>query len=329
MAPENDFPYEELTNALVSAFPGYDNLDMMVTFKLGTPLERIHQRAQLDYVALQVVRWAKSRGKVDDLIAGALNQNPENPDLLALAESFDLDEGAGKFERVVIDTVPMTDVEDWRSQMMRCERAVCRVEVNEQGIGTGFLVGTNLVLTNYHVVSEVIGGGWKPESLSLRFDYKMKTNKTVQKGKQYKLLAGNKWLAGSSPIEVLDYALLRVAGKPANESVAAQPGAPTRGFLSPAAYEFKQGDPLFIIQHPQATPLKFAPGSVDDAKVGMNRVAYTVNTDAGSSGSPCFTSDWTPVALHHWGGEDHNRGVVFSAILEDWGKNGLSEEVGQ
>jgi V8-like Glu-specific endopeptidase len=31
------------------------------------------------------------------------------------------------------------------------------------------------------------------------------------------------------------------------------------------------------------------------------RLRYKTNTEAGSSGSPCFTMDWTLVALHHLG----------------------------
>jgi hypothetical protein len=284
-----------------------------------------------------VVRWAKAHGKVDELIAGALNQNPANPDLLAVAEQFGLDEGAGQFERIVIPTVQPADVEDWRAQMMRCERAVCRVEIGGQGLGTGFLVGTSLVVTNFHVLEKSPGVLIdNPGDVRLRFDYKKKQNgKTVQRGKEYRLVAGARWAAASSPPprnkldgESLDYVLLRVAGSPANEAVASQPGAPQRGFLTPEDYDFQVNDPLFIIQHPKATPLKFAPGSVRDPAVAANRVAYDVNTDEGSSGSPCFNSDWTLVGLHHWGGENHNRCVAFSPILRSWDDQGVSGEVG-
>src|SRR5207248_327893 len=113
--------------------------------------------------------------------------------------------------------------------------------------GTGFLIGSNLVITNYHVVQSVIK---EPTALSVLFDFKRAADgKTVQDGVRYKLAAGAQWLAASSPVGGLDYAVLPTAGKPASESVASQPGAPKRGFLTPQAYQFTKGEPLFIIQH--------------------------------------------------------------------------------
>ena len=322
---------EALTKALVAAFPTDADLELLVNFKLGVGLNVISAPGIQHLLVLRVINWAEARGpRLHDLVVGALNQNPENPELQQVAEALGLDEGAGEFERIVIQMVPLEDVETWRAQMMASERAVCRVEIGAQGIGTGFLVGTGLVLTNYHVMESVIEGPDKPSDVVLRFDYKLSAGgKTVQKGTEHRLIAGTKWLAASSRVKDLDYALLRVAGKPAEQPVAGQPGAPPRGFLTPKGYAFKAGDPLFIIQHPKATPLKFAPGSVKSPLVTPNRVAYTVNTEEGSSGSPCFTSDWTPVALHHWGGSDHNRGVMFSAILADWQGKGVAGEVGQ
>jgi len=111
-------------------------------------------------------------------------------------------------------------------------------------------------------------------------------------------------------------ASLALNGQPAKGAVAGQPQAPVRGWLKPTHYEFKKNDQLFIIQHPLGTPLKFSTGAVTDPAPALNRVAYTDNTQKGSSGSPCFTADWKVVALHHWGGTDHNRGVTFSAILD-------------
>jgi V8-like Glu-specific endopeptidase len=320
-----EFPFQEVTRALAAAFPDTESLDMMVQFKLGVSLQQITQPGPIDWMALRVVRWAKARDRVDDLIVGALNFNPKSSLLQAAAGQLGLDEGAGDFEAMVIATVPMTDVEKWREQMMKCERAVCRVEAAKYG--TGFLVGPGMVITNYHVVRAEIEGKNTPDRIVLRFDYKMNADgKTVQDGMKYPLAVGAKWLAAASP--ELDYALLRVTGNPEAGSVADQPGAPIHGFLTPRAYSFKKGDPLFIIQHPEASPLKFAPGTVVDVSLADKRVAYTVNTQQGSSGSPCFTSDWQVVALHHFGGKDHNRGVIFSSIIESLQEKGVAKEVG-
>jgi hypothetical protein len=67
--------------------------------------------------------------------------------------------------------------------------------------------------------------------------------------------------------------------------------------------------------------MKLAFGSLTPKKQWPpDRVAYFVNTDGGSSGSPCLAQNLAVAALHHWGSENDNRGVLISAILSHCGK---------
>jgi V8-like Glu-specific endopeptidase len=316
---------EALTRALAAAFPSSNDLDQLTQFKLGQRLESITAPAPHLTLVLRVVNWVESRDALfPALIAGALNQNPENSDLQQVARDFGLDEGAGEFEARVFQEIPVTDVEDWRGTMMRCERAVCRIELDGKANGTGFLVGPQQVLTNYHVVHSVIGNPSGAQKVVARFDFKLQSGgKTVQDGVPYQLQPGKAWLEASSPIAELDYALLRLARKAAGEPIAGQPGAPERGFLRPEPWTFRNAQPLFIIQHPDGSPLKFAAGSVTDAAVRPNRVAHNATTQPGSSGSPAFTSDWKLVGLHHWGGADHNRVVSMPAVAAKLEEQGI------
>jgi hypothetical protein len=274
--------FEELTLALVAAFPRQGDLDMMVKFKLGAFLNTVTaENNPYKVQVFQLVQWADAQDRVDDLVAGALNLNERNKALRSIAKKLQLDEGAG---------------------------------VNI-GIGTGFLVGGSVAITNKHVIETIPGLGSAPVDIVLRFDYKMKGQTEIQEGVTYRLDSTNPILE-TSEVAALDFALLNVDGSPAQGSVAGQPGAPARGWLKPVAYQFQINDPIFIVQHPKASPLKFAPGSVNDPSPTVNRVGYTTNTEKGSSGSPCCTADWKVVALHHWGGPSHNRGVRFSAILD-------------
>jgi V8-like Glu-specific endopeptidase len=315
--------FAALIDAIDDAIPSNDELELLVELKLGQRLNAITKEGQHKWMVMKVVDWAKARGsKLDDLIAGALNQNPDNLQLLAVAQQLGLDEGAAEFEAFVLESAPATDVEVFHAQMRTCERAVCRVEGPKYG--SGFLVGPGLVVTNYHVVDTIINGVASPSAVSIRFDYKMKADgKTLQNGVEYKLQAGSRWLAASSTRDALDYALLRVAGNPERGSVGSQPGAPVREHLIPKAHTFSEGDPLFIIQHPEKNPQKFAVGVVNNTDLSKHHVYYKVNTEHGSSGAPCFDAEWQLVALHHWGSETKklNRGVIFSEILEDWKKN--------
>ena len=57
-------------------------------------------------------------------------------------------------EKLITDSI-IKDAKEWRQQMARLEAKVCRVEIptaHGTVFGTGFLVGPDCVLTNFHVV---------------------------------------------------------------------------------------------------------------------------------------------------------------------------------
>lgn len=148
----------------------------------------------------------------------------------------------------------------------------------------------------------------------LRFDYKTDGGGgTVQAGQEHRLAAD--WLIDSSPDDELDYALLRVEGRPGEMPVGGQTGAPARGWLTPQAHAFTKGEPLFIIQHPQARALAVSAGGFLSYSSSPPRIVHNVSTLPGSSGSPCFTSDWRLVALHNAGSAGGNEAIPFSAII--------------
>lgn len=62
------------------------------------------------------------------------------------------------------------DVRIWVNMLERRECCVCRIERNGLGLGTGFLVGPDAVLTNWHVVNKAVANGTLAEIIC-RFDY--------------------------------------------------------------------------------------------------------------------------------------------------------------
>lgn len=306
----------QLYEALLSAFPDAGSLRRMVQFGLDQNLDVIADTSKLSDAVFELIQWAESRGKITKLIIAARNSNPDNPALRKVAEELHLAPDTSELESIVIPSVGFTDVEVWRVKMNRCELAVCRVEMPGGGFGTGFLIAPDVVVTNYHVVKNTILGVSDPKDVVLRFDYKTDESGTaVQLGQEYKLATD--WLITSSSPGDLDYALLRVDGKPGEAPVAGQRGAPNRGWLAPQHHNFTIGEPLIIIQHPRAQPLKVSAGGALDYQTSPPRILHSVSTLRGSSGSPCFTSDWTLVALHHAGTPSHNQAIPFSAILTE------------
>jgi hypothetical protein len=352
--------HQKFTNALIDAFETRARLTRMVRYRLSLPLAAISEAEELEQVAFSLIGRAEAEGWTDQLLAAARESNPGNPALLEFAQTFGLassDRSLQELERQVLALNPYLDVALWRECLGQIETQVCRIEIPVQdglSTGTGFLVGPDLVMTNYHVMEVVIlgeqgrtnanGYSARAKDVVLRFDYKKIADDTpVNPGVEFRLV--DDWLVDSSPMskvdgqvdpkqgvpadDELDYALLRVAGAPGNTQPGgkAEPGgSPRKWIATPTApYSFEAHTPLFIMQHPRGWPLKLALEM--DAILGLNengtRVRYRTNTERGSSGSPCFNAHWELVGLHHSGDPDfdpahkpaYNEGIPFSKIL--------------
>lgn len=215
------------------------------------------------------------------------------------------------------------DLRVWLDGMERIERQVCRVEASQSALGTGFLVGPGVVLTNWHVVQEARDKGIAGE-LGCRFDYKRLTNGAVESGMVVPVTAvlaeqpcspsekdgGDPDTPPPGPDD-LDFALLQLA-EPLAERGAIRLGDPVMP---------EKRDPIIIVQHPEGEPVRFAIDT--DAVLGptpnARRLRYTTNTEPGSSGSPCLTMDLELVALHHLGDPRqgparYNQGIPIGGI---------------
>ena len=72
------------------------------------------------------------------------------------------------------------DIADWFMRLTQIRRAVCRIEDTRdprKAIGTGFLVGPDLLLTNFHVMQNYLGAAPQMDTstLAFRFDYAVET----------------------------------------------------------------------------------------------------------------------------------------------------------
>ena len=300
--------------------------------------------------------WKLLNGRVtrSELLVAARQSNPGNEHLLTAAQEMGLSSSTSAMERQV-SSLPFVEIAQWRARLGLIEMRVCRVETATD-YGTGFLVGPRTVLTNYHVVEDVIKGLQKPADVVLRFDYKRGTDgTTLHPGTEFRL--AKDWLIDSSPYssvddvddpllfpgaEELDYALMRVEGEPGSNPVSAinaEPGAPVRGFVQvPAgAVAIANDQPILIVQHPKGDPLKLAFDTRAVTLVNGNRtrVRYRTNTEGGSSGSPVFDVNWNLLAIHRWGDPDAkpmklarwNQGVPIDTVAVLIRKRGHGSEL--
>ena len=299
---------------LLDVFSEEDELNNLVTFTLERPLAHIvKSHSTLSSAVLQVVEFARARDKIDLLLLAVQDFAPGNSAVHRALQALAIDEGAGDLEKKLFAQITIADPEAWRSSMVKCERSVCRVDTSHgEGVGTGFLISADKVVTNWHVLDEVSRRGLAPQC---RFDYHRDAKlNCISEGAVYSL-------SSKSPVEIsdekLDFALLCLSKPAGAEPVGGLASAPIRGFLKPAPHSFVQGEPISIIQHPLAEYRKFAFGSVCEPSLNGSRVGYKVDTEPGSSGAPCFTHDWRPVAIHYYGAEREgfNRGIDFAAVL--------------
>lgn len=317
--------FEATVKALSFAFPDYDALEMMLWAKLSKPLSDYDAPGPLPRVIKKLLMGAQSEGWLEDLIRGAMKANPRNPRLKELAPLLLLTSTGAPSEElqgIVLGNNALQDVEKWRAGMARIEDYVCRFQVNNTndnnqpfGIGSGFLVAPDVVLTNRHVVDDLL----QPLATApaAQFDYRASADGAPNPGEVIPLQGGkDDWLIGGSPETELDYALIRLPKK------LDRPVVPT-----PVPYSFTAGDIYFILQHPKGAPMKIGAGTLVGTE-GVNRVNYTTNSEKGSSGSPVFTLGWQPVALHRSGTLGYNSGVPLMAIYDHATRAGIWPVVG-
>src|SRR5436305_7764292 len=95
----NSTQQKQLSEALLSAFPTRQDLEMMVLYELNENLSTIAEGNSLRYTVFKLIQWSIARGKLAELIDAALKQNSKNPQLISIAKQWGLctnEKGIGK-----------------------------------------------------------------------------------------------------------------------------------------------------------------------------------------------------------------------------------------
>lgn len=178
-------------------------------------------------------------------------------------------------------------------------------------LGTAFLVGPDLVMTNWHVATELSN-----RDARVCFDCALDAAGKPKASRPVKLAA--EWRVAHSEITELDFALVRLAEPAGQDAVDGR----ARSWLVPSKRGVGEREPFLVLQHPQGEPLKLGVGSVTSVTGATRpRVTYTTNTSGGSSGSPCFTLGLEVVALHQKAG---NSGIPLAPILDALAAKGIA-----
>jgi hypothetical protein len=355
---------QEICDAILDAYDD-DELRTTVRTLMDVKLNNVVKPGAFGQRVFDFVEWAERRGREVELIQATARARPRNLMMQAVSKKYGLavpvyvekggkavpgapaDATDGGLEKLVRPHLSFTDFGLWRERMAQVEGRVCLVTINGAAQGTGFLVGPDAVLTNYHVMAPAITDTRKAADFECAFDFKKLADGSITHTPPVKLHPTD-WLVDASPYSQaekdgqpdraeptaneLDYALVRltdaVGGKPWAASPNSEGGAPIRGWLRvPEDLALKSPMGVLIAQHPGGSPLKLA---VDTEAINQaaglwlnkagNRLRYATNTLNGSSGSPVFDLEWGLIALHHYGDParghppGYNQGVPLHLI---------------
>jgi hypothetical protein len=347
----------------------YDNFSFAMFFSARLNKQffaYVAPAAPFEFQVYTVIKTANFESWHGTLLNALIAEKPGNKLLVGLAIDISLvsvtnDLGDQELSlsglESMIDGDPMINPEMFIRQLETVKRCVCRIQVttpeNKMEFGTGFLVGTDLVLTNYHVVEKVINTNDFAPRVICKFDFEISgngnqisTSTDIDLNTQEPVLFhrpnSNLDVEGSDNINApwgefnLDYALLRLSKKfgeePFGPNAANAINQVKRGWIDiPTDYSgLVSGGHMIILQHPDRLPLKMALGfsKITEISDDMLRVRYRINTAPGSSGSPCFDKNFRWIALHNMGDPNYNsrynQGIPAETIMSDLKKQGIT-----
>jgi hypothetical protein len=226
------------------------------------------------------------------------------------------------FERLVNAVAGFLDPAKFRRGIAEAETRTARIEIGGKAQGTGFLVATDLLMTNWHVVERGVDGA------VARFDHSDPgTGRAVAFADNWDVAHSlhdsetNELGPEGPPDGTWDFALVRLAEPVGDQALGPDPaaaGAECRGHypLDWGPYDFDQAEPLLILGHPDGGTIQLSHASPAGARFTSlrNRVRYDTNTSRGSSGSPVFNHDFRIVALHNSSGKGSGAGMFNQGV---------------
>ena len=196
-------------------------------------------------------------------------------------------------------------------QGLEVSRSVALILVNDQEsnwAGTGFLIGTNILITNNHVLPtrELC------ETTKFRFNYELDFNGNPKEIRDYEYNSSGCFFTNHQ----MDFTVVELQDRPGDEW----------GVLKISHLPIESESRVNIIQHPGGMP-KYVSFRNNFVKyVNTKVVQYVTTTLPGSSGSPVFSDRWEVIGLHHAGGYlvepstgmyyFRNEGILIKSIME-------------
>jgi hypothetical protein len=349
---------EELNKAITDNFDDRDIFKYVVVnqrfpLQVAALLKKANGQGWLPTLLGALQRNAPDAEDLQDVVRTALATVPARQALACAAKDDKLPENLRTELQQILPGGSLVDLHT----MQRRVRCVCRVDYADcspPGVGTGFLVGPDLVLTNWHVVKRLQDAPDERKrsiatELRFRFDLIERADAVDGKGRATTAaLAGDSPVIRSSPaggvelaggtgepaMNALDYALIRIAEPVGRDPVSGAASNETRGRIqfAPAMPPTVPDSALMVLQHPMRGELQFAIGRLLGPNGTGSRIKHTAATQRGSSGSPVLDAGLAPLALHNGTRSDQenanqsfNTAVPLAHIARDLSDAGITE----
>ncbi|NEP61811.1 MAG: trypsin-like peptidase domain-containing protein [Symploca sp. SIO2G7] len=312
------FQREALRQALMSAFPTPTKLDMLLDERLEIPLNQTATTNQpYGDVVFEVIRWANSEGRLEELVSEAYRRKPRNPKFRQFMATYGIDTNPmarffasgnpefnwlGPNEERELQGFWRAEPEIWDMGFLKRgvdqAAAICRIELSDgKAIGTGFLIAPNYLLTNYHVLAPNLDSDPHAYLPEMVFRFATLTDPMGHEtyGSVRKLTANP--LRKFSVTHELDYALLELDIDQSQLTNVISLSMDLSGGRSLAT-----NDSIYLLHHPSGQTMKVSLGSrsgITGVYPAQGVVQYISKTAQGSSGAPCFNEQWELVAIHY------------------------------
>ena len=224
------------------------------------------------------------------------------------------------YDDLTISTGRIPSLIETLTKLRDLASGVCRMTVDFHGtpsVGTGLRIGTDLLLTNWHVLHHPLTGT-QATGVSAEFAYEENPDGKLLAGKP--ILCDLKSIVASSQD---DWAVIRTS-EPLDQAWQVIPAT----MATPVP-----GQPAYILQHPGGGRKRLGFVRNQISKVTDRFVYYLTDTQPGSSGSPVFDPSGRLIALHRAGGEPQtvvgkpplkkNEGVHVNRIISGLSKAGI------
>lgn len=338
-----------------------------LTIRIDKDLNDYSPAIEFPNTILNVIKGANMEGWVPELLDALKSERPRSKELQMFllqtgeVKDFTYTEDPKKQESLerIVNLDPGIEPEIFMNGLFRAKKCFCRIEVydeaNKVSYGTGFLISADVVITNFHVMKDVIDHPELAPKVKCRFDYQYNADGSLNTGMELGLSQDavfhyrkysqfdehpEKSIEVAWPIDQLDYALIRlersVGEEPLgiNASLVQSSQENIRGWIKKVNTDtaaLASGASMVILQHPKSQPIKIAIGlsKVIGSDANFRRVRYDINTEPGSSGAGCFDISFNWVALHNLGDPEwiptYNQGIPARAIIEDLKSNGFTD----